>query len=987
MKKLSLIFLFLLSFFFCQAQYYSTGQDRASIIWREIETDKFQLVYPDYFEKEAQRIANMLVELYRLNSKSLNVKPKKVSILLHAETTKSNGYFAWAPRRGELYTTPPNSGLANDWLEHLATHEYRHVVQMDKLHQGIPKFLNILFGEQIVPAILGYKVPLWFMEGDAVLSETLLSNTGRGRSPEFLQIMKAYLLSNKSWFGYDKAVLQSYNDFVPSRYELGYAMVANTNKNYGKDFFSTALFKAGKRPYPWSNFAQYSFNAEERAKVFEKLQKQFAEDNSSNKAIELSAQWNKNKHRNATITLYNDNMTELKAKWQKEQSQIDTTKYEILSPPIAIYTDYMSPKILDDGSIVTFKSGYEDYGKFVKIKNGKEEVLFTPGGLSSSMSVKKNLLYWTENIPDLRWSEKSKSKVYYLNLSTKEKKSLDLDKDIYMVSANEDNSLLVAVAKNRDYSNELLIIDRKTGKVVFSYNFGSIRITTPQFIGKNKIAYIFTKDGTGIASLDTNTLQETMLVAVKNVPLSGLEYANGNLYFIGGYDNKNDIYSFDIAARKLKKITESPYGVAEPCIVDNTLIYSNYTAKGYEVAKMNLMEGVNENVEPTEWKDDFLLNELKSQQSSGKLKKADSLFSSNLYKEGKDLFNFHSRSPFAFSAASSGGYDLGISTTSQNLLSTMFVNVGYREKSGFSSGQGYANIVYKGWFPIISTELKYGKQSRHLLTVLKDKNLVDTATVKENKNRWEWETEVSLPFNISRGKYARYFSVFAGLEFTKDANVKQHYLAGTNEYSYYREGDELDLSLEKTHQLLKYGVSFTNMHKKSYRDIYSPFGQKLYFTYNHTPFDKKNVYTYALEGMFYLPGLAKHHGIKLYGGYQYQPKQSEFLKDNIEHPRGTVALLSERRYSIMSDYSFPLAYPDWNLGRALYVKRIRTSLFYDYGLSKTQDYSKTIHSFGTEFLADAHVMHIPLPIEFGVRLGYETQNSGFLWNALLSIAF
>ncbi|PVX52562.1 hypothetical protein C7377_0889 [Balneicella halophila] len=991
MKKLVLlIFVFLL----CSvtySQYYSTGQDRSSISWREIETDDFQLVYPSYFENQAQRLAAIFTELYHLNKKSLKVQPKKVSIVLHAETTKSNGYFAWAPRRGELYSTPPNAGLPNDWLEHLATHEYRHVVQMDKLHEDLPKILTVLFGEQAVPAVLSYKVPMWFMEGDAVLSETLLSNAGRGRSPKFLQVMKAHLLENENWYSYDKASLGSFKDYVPNYYEFGYFMVANTLKNYGDDFWINALAKAGEYPYPWYNFAEFSLKNEERKRTFQKLIQELdshaeTESTFDSKELEIAEKWNNNAHKNATVTLYNDNMTELQARWKQEQSLIDTTTYQPLSKSVKIYTNYTSPQILNDGSIAVLKSGYEDYLQFVNLKNdGTEEVLFTPGNLTSKINVNDEFLYWTEDIPHIRWTENSHSALYYLDVISKKKRKIPFDRDLYMPSANEDNSLIVAVVKNDDYTNELVVLDRETGELKYQYNFGSTRITDPQFINSSTIAYIFTEDGTGIAELNLKTKEKDLLVEIFNVALSDLEYSDGSLLFTAGYEGKNDIYKLEMDTSKLIKLTESPYGASEATISGDKLVYVSYTSKGNQVVSMDLEEGENIEVEPKAWNDDLLLQAVNHQQKEAELSYDKSLaFSSNHYSKSKKLFNFHSRSPFAFS---SGDYDLGISTTSQNLLSTMFVNVGYRDKSGYKNGQAYANLVYKGWFPIISTELSYGKQSRRLLTILDNQNPIDTATIKQEKRRWEWETEVSLPFDISRGKYSRHITVSTGLEFTKDRKVKHTYLSGTSDISSYKEGDPIHLGLEKTHKLLKYNFVFSNLHKRSYRDLYSPFGQQLSFTYRHTPFDDDNAYTYAAEGVFYFPSLIKHHGIKLYGAYQYQPEQNEFLDDNIEHPRGTSSLLSEKKYTLMSNYKFPLAYPDWNLGRVLYVKRVNTALFYDYGLSKTEDYSKNIHSFGTEFTADAHILHIPIPIVFGVRVGYETQTSDMFYDALLSIRF
>lgn len=994
MKKNVFLFLLLIGMSKCiYAQYYTTGEDRGNIVWREIETDNFQLVYPAYFETQAQRMANLLMTLYDCNAKDMRLKPKKVSVLLHTESAKSNGYFAWAPRRTEMYATPPDNGLPEDWLTHLATHEYRHVVQMDKFNEGLPKLLNFIFGEQIVPAVLSYKVPLWFMEGDAVLSETLFSKTGRGRSAKFLQVMKAHLLEQTDWYDYNKAALGSYKDFVPNIYELGYVMVANTRKNYGQSFWQKALLRAGNRPYPWRNFVAGLGVESQRENILKKLSKQLdsigkAEHIFTSRELHLKDKWRKNKHRNATVTLYNDNMAELQARWRQEQTYFDTTEYNVLSPLPSCYTNYNSPQICDDGSILALKSGYEDYQKFVSIKNGEETPIYIPGYVTGGIFLRHNLLFWTESLSHQRWAEAAKSIIYCLDLNTKEKTKISNKQSLYMPTTNADNSLLAAVAKNRDYTNDIVVIDRITGEIKFRERFGSRAITNPVFTTNTKVAYIFTEKGTGIATVDLKSGEQELLINSSNVPLADLTYNSGKLYFTAAYEDKNDIYSYELASSKMLKMTESPYGAAQVVAAKDSLVYTNYTSKGYQIASVPFSEALLQETAPTEWKDDFLLQSVKTEkQCRGQLQQPDSIYSSKYYNKGKHLFNFHSRSPFATSAMKSRDYDLGISTSSQNLLSTMFANVGYRQKNGYENGQFYANLAYKGWFPVVSSELSYGKQSRYLFTIFKQKDLVDTAVLKQNKNRWKWETNISLPFNISRGKYNRYVSVSAGFELTKDTKVEQIYWKGTNARSPYKKGDKIDLDLDKTHQLLKYNLSFSNIHKKSYRDLYPPFGQQLWLTYRHMPFSDNSSYNYAIEGLAYFPSVFKHHGFSIYGGYQYQSERSEFLQDNIAKARGITSLFAEQKFSLLTTYKFPLAYPDWSLGSALYVKRLNASVFYDCMRSEIKDFTQYVDSYGVELTADAHVIQIPIPIVAGVRFGYESQTKNYFYNILLSINF
>jgi hypothetical protein len=83
----------------------------------------------------------------------------------------------------------------------------------------------------------------------------------------------------------------------------------------------------------------------------------------------------------------------------------------------------------------------------------------------------------------------------------------------------------------------------------------------------------------------------------------------------------------------------------------------------------------------------------------------------------------------------------------------------------------------------------------------------------------------------------------------------------------------------------------------------------------------------------------------------------------------------------------PLAYPDFNISSILYLKRIRTSLFYDFAsgtgnyflasdpagmaTSYYHNYNETFRSFGFELLADFHILRIPYMISGGVQTAWK----------------
>src|SRR5690554_1589941 len=104
MKKLFPFLLVLIVGFSSYGQYYQTGQDPASIRWKQINTPSIQLIFPDYFEEQAKKLAGNLEAAYPYTSFTLKHNPKKIPVVLHTQTVQSNGLVAWAPKRAEFFT-------------------------------------------------------------------------------------------------------------------------------------------------------------------------------------------------------------------------------------------------------------------------------------------------------------------------------------------------------------------------------------------------------------------------------------------------------------------------------------------------------------------------------------------------------------------------------------------------------------------------------------------------------------------------------------------------------------------------------------------------------------------------------------------------------------------------------------------------------------------------------------------------------------------
>jgi len=387
MKRILFLFVLVGSFLSSSAQYFQTGQDPASIHWRQINTKNFQLIYPDYYEMQAQKLAYVLEKVYNYGSYTLHYSPKKISVILHTQTVKSNGLVAWAPKRAEFYTTPHQDIYPQDWLQQLALHEFRHVVQVDKINSEVPELIKIIFGQQGTALIFGAYLPWWFIEGDAVVTETALSHYGRGRFPSFLMEHKAQVLE-KGVYSYDKAYNGSIKNYVPDHYQLGYYLVGNTDARYGSQVWDSVLTRVGRHPLSFTPF---------------------------NTALKRETGFNK-------VQLYFSIFDSLKNVWQTADEKYHSVAFKKLSPKNRRYSSYTYNHWLNNSTLLAYKTSLDEIPSFVTIDSkGNEKKIFHPGSIfNESVGYRDDFIVWSEHIPNPRWTHSGKSLIRILNIHSKE---------------------------------------------------------------------------------------------------------------------------------------------------------------------------------------------------------------------------------------------------------------------------------------------------------------------------------------------------------------------------------------------------------------------------------------------------------------------------------------------------------------------------------------------------------------------------------------
>ncbi len=185
MKRLLHILLLLCALGFAHeasAQYYTWGADPAGLKWSTIRTPDVRMIYPDTVSAVARRTLFYIRTVRPDIAFGFRHGPMRIPFVMHPENFQSNGLVMYLPKRVEFLTSPAIDGYSMPWYKQLVAHEYRHAVQYNNLDRGVIRALSYILGQQ--GSTIGLLcMPIWAMEGDAVMSETAMSSFGRGFSP------------------------------------------------------------------------------------------------------------------------------------------------------------------------------------------------------------------------------------------------------------------------------------------------------------------------------------------------------------------------------------------------------------------------------------------------------------------------------------------------------------------------------------------------------------------------------------------------------------------------------------------------------------------------------------------------------------------------------------------------------------------------------------------------------------------------------------
>jgi len=286
---------------------------------------------------------------------------------------------------------------------------------------------------------------------------------------------------------------------------------------------------------------------------------------------------------------------------------------------------------------------------------------------------------------------------------------------------------------------------------------------------------------------------------------------------------------------------------------------------------------------------------------------------------------------------------------SQNALSSLFAGLGWQYNLNEQTGTFYANVSYRGWYPAIDFRFDIGNRASYA------RYSGSSDTFRFTWQETNLKAAVSVPLNLSHGRFTRSLKPFIG---TTLIGVRHHESTPGS----FTEG---------WIQTMDIGISFSQYQISTQKDVYPKLGQSANLLYRDTPFGNNDMGSIlGAAANLYFPGMLRHHGIWLYGGYQQRweaDRLSYSYADIIYYPRGYSGEYDEKLLSLKANYKLPFWYPDFSAGSVIYLKRLKINLFYDWAQGENIGNDNDYHSAGCELTADFHVLRFVAPIEMGLR--------------------
>ena len=970
-----------------QAQFYVTGDDPGKLRWNYIDTDNFRVIYPDGADSLA-RVYAFELEKYKIPvSRGTGYMAghgdgRLMPAVLHAYNG-ANGSVAWAPKRMDLFTLP--TAYEPDpvpWSTMLAIHEGRHVTQMQFGMTNNQRYFGYAFGQMWNILVSMLYPGMFLIEGDAVMTETALTPSGRGRTADFLNYYRV-AFDHGDYRPWDKWLFKSQKHYTPDHYSLGYLSFATIRYLYDYP-------ELMKDTYDMASRKLFNFSP-------------------------AMAQIKKNR----TGVKYNETFKEvcdtMHAMWTRDaQARAPFIYAEEISEPSSVYTDYSHTVALGN-DIYTVKSGFKDTPTLIKIdENGKETRIRSMSYEMSDLVSADTILIWSEEVPDIRWSMKSDSRIRGINPKTGKKtpRRSSLYKSdkgpIYNPSVSEDSRIAAA-----QYLPE-------GGTALWSETSypapDSLQLVETAWIGNTVYATAISYNGFGVYEFDESGEKWTTVLEPQPVKITDFKSYGGELMFTCDRTGVNELYHLDPVSGDLRQKTVTKYGAKDFAYTADGkhLYYSAPTINGMRIFRTPVDSLIDRKADYTEKYKYVVADRLAEQEKELAIKAGyESAVDNDLkmedinisepkrYRKAAHMFNIHSWAPVyvsvnnimnmsfdhIFQAAS-----LGASAIMQNRLATGVGEFGYSaHKDPYNKSKwrhsGHFKFTYSGLYPVIEAKFDINDRAArqyNVKAVKKGERMGVGLYSNELSTPYiEGKLSAYIPFNFSSGGWSKGFIPNLSYRITNDMFNTSITLLEQNESEMYPGNPPfvgvIDGKNRFRHSLtgsLRAYSTLSTANSAAYPrwGIGAEVGASVNLEGGNILSPMGFAYMYG-----YIPGFTREQGVKLSVMHQQKLCKDDIFSMPLVDvlPRGLsnnselVSYISVQNPSVTkvtADYTIPIYIGDISIaGGFIYIKRLRLTPHVDY----TRAGQTNLLSVGSALTLDlSGIIWIGWPASVGATYSY-----------------
>ena len=976
MKRLLHILLLLCALGFAHeasAQYYTWGSDPAGLKWSTIRTPDVRMIYPDTVSAVARRTLFYIRTVRPDIAFGFRHGPMRIPFVMHPENFQSNGLVMYLPKRVEFLTSPAIDGYSMPWYKQLVAHEYRHAVQYNNLDRGVIRALSYILGQQ--GSTIGLLcMPIWAMEGDAVMSETAMSSFGRGLQPSFSLGYRAMgrvgrdRKDTRDRRNIDKWFCGSYRDYIPDHYELGYQICSYAYDRYGEVVWDKVARYGSRNPYVLATTR-----------------------------VALEKYYDTNVSR-----LFRETFDVLERHWESLPQVGDSA--EPLTPmPAGNYTTYQWPLPLDAASALALKTDYDRPSRFVRLdtRTGEEVVICYTGAVSTRPAMAGGRVWWTEYRRSKLFEQRVNSQLCYMDLADGTPRMVVGRRNALYPTPSEDAVAWVEYNPDGRYT---VVVQGKEGV--------EKRFATPDRSEIHGLAwddatrgyYVIVTDDSGmwIGRIEPGEgLQAVTRGAY--ITLSDLRAADGKLYYGSIASGRDEAHCFDLGEGREYRLSTSTYGSFAPAPADSGAVWTTtYDRKGYRITRQENIEPIP--VAPSQLPVD-LVNPPRRRWNVVNLDTvrytpADSAslhrkYPARRYRKGLHLLRAHSWAPVSFDPFKTieefnPRLMWGATVLSQNLLSSTEAFASW----GWSRSDGHVlkgTIRYSGLGVRLEARATYGgDRMTYGIAQRGADGKAERQPAPAHAKYWSAAAGATLPLYFDRGHHIRQLSISAGWEYSNGM------VADVDAIRYDAEGRIANLQTlgyrEGLHKL-SLGIGFSDVVRAAYRDVGTPWGYTLWAGYDLNPENRNFSDLVSAYARIYTPGFFRHNSLSVaaayqtsVGGYRF-PSGLRFLgyKSTRLLPRGfSSSDISSNNYLAGSvDYQFPLCYPEGGISGVIYFKRIRLNVGADY--ARFQEFGsrgktwRDIYSYGGDLLLDLNILRMSAAATATVKLSLYKPSEGSCW--------